>query len=92
MSRGATAEVGKSHHLGHQKPRGSRLAGALTHHVEHGHGQNDGRGEDGERDARPGPVRDDARRLQQPQERGRGFLAALLGGDRRGNTLHEVSS
>lgn len=61
--------------------------GALTHHVEHGHGQNDGRGEDGEGDPRPGPVGDDARRLQQPQERGGCLLAALLGGDRKGNAL-----
>ena len=34
---------------------------AVTHHIEHGHGQYDGRGDDRQGDPRPGPVGDDAR-------------------------------
>lgn len=75
---GALVKVGKPHLVRHRRQRPC-LAGAPTHHVEDGHGQDDGGGEDREGDAGPGPVRNDARRLQQPQERGRGLLAALLG-------------
>lgn len=68
IAKGAMEKVSKCHEMD-QIPRDGpnptrwtpRHVRAPTHHIEHGHGQYDGRGDDRQGDPRPGPVGNDAR-------------------------------
>lgn len=60
VAEGAMGKVSKCHKMD-QIPRDGQHVRAMTHHIEHGHGQYDGCGDDRQGDPRPGPVGDDAR-------------------------------